>query len=124
MKFILLVHLWADQFMVQYRIQILVHQLPFKGKNSMKNWSKIIFYRRIYWICFTLFLPYVLIVNKFSNSEAITIIFALIYIMSVGRFLKNKLYKEKCPHCGKLFFPAWGDLFFTKCSSCGAKVGS
>lgn len=87
------------------------------------GWAKIIHYRRIYWLLFFLIIPVLLLVDfLFKNEFLIGIVFAT-YAVLVGVYLKKFLFAQTCPNCRKKFFPAWGDLLFSKCNSCGCKVG-
>ena len=90
----------------------------------IKPWNKINKYRNIYWILFIFFIPVLLFTHEIFKSDIVTGIVFLLYSIGVGIFLKLTLFKQTCPNCHQLFFPAWGDLFFTKCNNCGAKTGS
>ncbi len=90
----------------------------------INGWNKIIFYRRIYWILFFLLVPIVLVVQAIARNEFIVAFVFVTYSGLVGIYLKVFLFSQICPNCKKKFFPAWGDLLFTRCSSCGCKIGS
>lgn len=78
------------------------------------NWENIILYRRFFWFLFLFFIPYSLVASTIFKNQLIINTLTTIYVCIIGIFLKQKLYKEKCPNCHNYFFSAWGDLLFSK----------
>lgn len=89
-----------------------------------RNWQRIKSLRRKYFILFLGFIPWMILCIQVSSNVFFLSACLLGYGLGLYFFILKKLFKEKCPVCGNLFFAQPGGyVLFIRCDSCGAKIG-
>ena len=69
----------------------------------LQKWKKIIFYRRIYWLIFICFIPFVLAVNAIFKNQILINSLIISYVACIALFLKIKLLKKNVQYAIMIF---------------------